>query len=58
MAATVLVPGPTLHSLLQLVDQTPGAAGEGLEAHGDDGEPLPPRHQEAGRSFSRSQIGQ
>lgn len=38
MVAAVLVSGPTLHTLLQLVDQTDGAAGEGLEAHGDDGE--------------------
>lgn len=38
MAAAVLVPGPALRSLLQLVDGSDGAAGEGLEAHGDDGE--------------------
>lgn len=38
MAAAILVSGPALRSLLQLVDQTDGAAGEGLEAHGDDGE--------------------
>lgn len=38
MAAAVLVSGPALYSVLQLVDQTDGAAGEGLEAHGDHGE--------------------
>lgn len=38
MVTAVLVSGPTLHSLLQLVEQTDGAAGEGLEADGDDGE--------------------
>lgn len=37
MAAAVLVSGPALRPLLQLVDQTDGAAGEGLEAHGDHG---------------------
>lgn len=37
MAAAILVSGPALRSLLQLVDPTDGAAGEGLEAHGDDG---------------------
>lgn len=37
MAAAVLVPGPALRPLLQLVDQTDGAAGEGLEAYGDHG---------------------
>lgn len=37
MAAAVLVSGPALRPLLQLVDQTDGAAGEELEAHGDDG---------------------
>lgn len=38
MAATVLVPGPALRPLLQLVERPDGAAGEGLEADGDDGE--------------------
>lgn len=38
VVAAVLVSGPTLHSLLQLVEQTDGAAGERLEADGDDGE--------------------
>ncbi len=38
MAAAVLVSGPALRPLLRLVDQTNGAAGEGLEAHGDNGE--------------------
>lgn len=37
MAAAVLVSGPALHPLLQLVVQSDGTAGEGLEAHGDDG---------------------
>lgn len=37
MAAAVLVPGPALRPLLQLVEQTDGAAGEGLEAYGDHG---------------------
>lgn len=37
MAAAVLVSGPALHPVLQLVDQTDGATGEGLEAHGDHG---------------------
>lgn len=37
MAAAILVSGPALRSILQLVDQTDGAAGEGLEAHGVDG---------------------
>lgn len=51
VVAAVLVSGPTLHSLLQLVDQTHGAAGEGLEADGDDGE-LRLARATAGRSFS------
>lgn len=52
MVAAVLVSGPTLHSLLQLVDQTNGAAREGLEADGDDGELyLAPR--KVGRSYSK-----
>lgn len=38
MVTAVLVSGPTLHSFLQLVEQTDGAAGEGLEADGNDGE--------------------
>lgn len=37
MAASVLVPGPALHPLLQLVEPPDGAAGDGLEADGDDG---------------------
>lgn len=37
MAAAVLVSGPALRPLLQLVDPTDGATGEGLEAHGDHG---------------------
>lgn len=40
MAATVLVSGPALHTLLQLVERTDGAAGERLEAHGEDGKTL------------------
>ena len=39
VAASVLVSGPALRPFLQLVDWTDGAAGEGLEAHGDHGEP-------------------
>lgn len=52
VVAAVLVSGPTLHSLLQLVEQTDGAAGERLEADGDDGE-LYLAQWKAGRSFSK-----
>lgn len=44
MAAAILVSGPALRSLLQLVDQTDGAAGEGLEADGDDGKSSQTQH--------------
>lgn len=37
MAAAVLVSGPALRPLLQLVVEADGAAGTGLEAHGDHG---------------------
>jgi len=44
VAEAVLVSGPALRPILQLVERPDGAAGEGLEAHGDDGESPPPPH--------------
>lgn len=44
MAASVLVSGSALRPLLQLVDQTDGAAGEGLEAYGDHGKAAQTHH--------------